>query len=436
MSSARETWEKRVKVENKNPRSSDGGLGHDELRDRWLERYPGMAWSGGDWYRYRAGYWTKVATEAMEAQAVDVLEGSREEGVKITGHLLNSVTKLCKIATFVAPEKWDANSDALVLKNGTLDIPTRALRDHSPEDYATSQLPYDYDPEAKASMFLGVLGNAIPDVMEFVQEYAGYCLTIDTSYEIALWFKGPRGSGKSTVIEGLVAMLGARHGILGLAEIEASRFALAKIPGKTLLTSTEQPSSYLKSTHIIDALISGETLLIDRKNRDAQELKPIAKVIWAMNDLPRIANTTSGIFRRVRIVEFPELKGEANPLVKEYIKEEGAGILNWALDGLSRLEERGRFDPPRKVRDATANFELSNDVPALFVEEECRVEEGKEVASSLLYSHYNQWCKDNNHKPMSSTRMADEWKRLGFERKITRGRKFWTGVELRGGQEL
>jgi hypothetical protein len=38
-------------------------------------------------------------------------------------------------------------------------------------------------------------------------------------------------------------MLGDKHGVLGLGEIESSRFALSRIPGKTLLVSTEQPSS-------------------------------------------------------------------------------------------------------------------------------------------------------------------------------------------------
>ena len=41
----------------------------------------------------------------------------------------------------------------------------------------------------------------------------------------------PPGSGKSTLIEGYKAMLGGRAGLLGLAEIQRSRFALAETAG-------------------------------------------------------------------------------------------------------------------------------------------------------------------------------------------------------------
>lgn len=153
---------------------------------------------------------------------MDVLEGSREEGVKVTGQLVGSVLRLARATTFVMPDLWDANTDILVLNNGTLEVPTRTLREHRPGDYATGALPYDYDPEATPAVFLEVLREAIPDRASFVQEFGGYCLTQDTSLETALWFVGPRGSGKSTIIEGLVAMLGPRHGVLGLAEIETS----------------------------------------------------------------------------------------------------------------------------------------------------------------------------------------------------------------------
>src|SRR5215207_3133670 len=213
---------------------------------------------------YEAGWWRPVEDLAIEAQIMEVLERGRDEGVKVTRHLLGSVLKLGQLSVYVPREKWDANPDALVFANGTLEIGGCEFREHRPEDYATSALPYEYDPAAECEVFQAVLQKAVPDAVSFLQEFTGYCLTPNTSLETALWFKGPRGSGKSTVIEGLVAMLGDKHG-------------------------------------------------------DAEEVTPTAKIVWAMNEAPRIANTTSGIFRRVKIVEFPALKGERDPAVKEWV---------------------------------------------------------------------------------------------------------------------
>lgn len=417
------------------PSSDGGGLGHDELRDRWIERYPHMGYSGGDWWSYGDGIWQRADHVAVEAQIIDVLEGSREEGVKVTGHLVGSVMRIAKAAVYLPSDIWDANPRILVCENGTLDLESRELRGWSPNDYVTARVPYSYAPEARADVFLAVLNQALPESRDFIQEYAGYCLTTDTSHEMAIWFKGPRGCGKSTIMEGFSAMLGPRSGILGLAEIESSPFALAKIPGKTLLTSTEQPASYLKSTHVIDAVISGEKIMVDRKYRDAEEVSPVAKIIWAMNDLPRIGNTTSGIFRRVRIVDFPALEGERDPDVKEYVKEEGAGVLNWALEGLEGLRKRGRFVLPEKVIAATEAFEYSNDLPTQFVEECCLTGPEHETAAGMFYTRYAEWCRDNGHHPPSSNRVNDDWLRLGFKHVKRSNRKFWKGVTTKGGSE-
>lgn len=424
-----------MKQESKS-KAADGGLGHDELRDRWLELYPDMAWSNEEWWEYggsgASGIWRKVDKEVADAQIVDVLERSRDEGVRVTSHLLSSVRTLAKTAVHVRKETWDADYNILVCRNGTLELNSRTLREHRSEDYATSAVPYDYDPTAKADVFSHVLRGAVPDAVDYLQEFAGYCLTPDTSLETAVWLKGPRGSGKSTVIEGFKAMLGEKHDILGLGEIESSPFALARIPGKTLLTSTEQPAAYLKSTYIIDSLISGEGLMVNVKNKPIELVEPVAKIMWAMNEAPRIASAQSGIFRRVNIIAFPELPDKADPDFKTHVKTEGAGILNWALEGLKRLSERGNFTPPESVKNANREWERSNDLPAQFVEEVCAVGVEFEIASGVLYDNYAEWARGNGHLPASSNRLAEDWKRLGFVKAVRNGRKYWKGVKIRG----
>jgi putative DNA primase/helicase len=124
-------------------------------------------------------------------------------------------------------------------------------------------------------------------------------------------------------------MLGRRHGVLGLAEIERSRFSLAKLEGKTLVTAAEQPAGYVKSHHILNAIISGEPIQIERKHKDPYDIVPRAKIAWAMNELPRISPGAEGLFRRVEVVKFEAVpEEERDPALKEGIKNEGAGVLN------------------------------------------------------------------------------------------------------------
>jgi putative DNA primase/helicase len=408
------------------------------LRDRWIERHPGHVHSRGTWWKYGAGYWTPVDDDVIERQIMHVIEDS--DGAALSSTVLGSVAKLARLETHVPADAWDQDPGLIVLGNGTLEVFNgRKFREHSPEDYATSALPFDYDPEAHAEVFEAVLLDRVAlETTALLQEFAGYCLTRETDLETALWLHGEPGGGKSTIIEGFTTMLGDRHGILGLAAIERSRFALASIPGKTLLTSTEQPAAFVRTTHVVDAIISGEEIDVEGKFKDAYKIKPVAKLLWAMNELPRVPSAVDGLFRRVKVIPVPPLpEGERDPQIKEDIRSEGAGILNWALDGLDRLMERGHFAFPETVLDATQEFKDHSDVTNLFVKERLEFVGGEEVKSSALYRNYKYWCIDNGHTPKSSTALASDWKRLlpGSYKDRTKA-TVWTGIKLRDDRDV
>lgn len=405
-----------------------------ELAARWIMYNRHAAYGLGEFRKYKDGIWPPIDKDLIKKEIKVILERARAEGIRPTSGLLNSVTELTRIEIAIESAKWDAHPDFLPCKNGVLDIPTKTLLPHTPDIYATSRLEYNYDPNATCPAFLQAL-QQIPDAAEFLQEFAGYALTPDVSHETAVWLQGVPGSGKSTILEGLQAMLGVRAGILGLADIERSRFALSQLPGKTLVVSAEQPDNYIGASHILNALISGEPLRIEEKFKEAMIIIPRVKVIWAMNNLPRVNDANNGIMRRVKVIKFPVLdESKRDPDLKERIKLEGAGILNWALQGLERLRARKKFLIPQSVADATREFKERNDLPSIFIEEigakvdlldpHCK------TPSQYLYDQYSDWCKRNNHKPMSSTKMAEEWKRLGFEKVVENGRKFWQGVEI------
>src|SRR5215210_759036 len=405
---------------------------HDELRDRYVDEDENCSYGLGEWRRYKEGIWTAIPELTIKRSICEVIEAAKPEGVKPTNSLLSSVTELTRVKVSIPDDLWDADPDILVCKNGVLRISARELRSHRRVHYATSAVPYNYDPKATPVVWHYCMNNTVHTARAFLQEFAGYALTTNMVHELALWLFGPPGSGKSTFLAGLQAMLGHRAGLLGLAEIERNRFALADLPGKTLVAASEQPSSYLASTNVLNQIISGEPLQVERKYRDPITIVPRCKIAWAMNELPRVADANSGLFRRVKVVKFPALPpDERDPEIKRDIEGEGAGILNWALEGLERLQKRGHFDVPAGVEEATTQFPENNDVPALFVADKCIIDADAREKASELYSEYRQWCEDNGHRPQSSTRLADDWQRLGFKRKRIKGSTYYQGVRVR-----
>ena len=405
-----------------------------ELAARWIAYNQHAAFGLGEWRKYHDGYWQPIDRDVIKSEIKSVLDRARIDGVRPNAGQLASVMELARVDVAIAADKWDANAEYLPCANGVLHIPTKTLYPHTPDIYATSRLDYDYDPTATCPNFLHAL-ETIPDAAEFLQEFAGYALTPDVKHEVAVWMQGPPGSGKSTVLAGLQAMLGARAGLLGLADIERSRFALANLPGKTLVVSTEQPDNYIAASHLLNAIISGEPITVEQKFKEAIQVTPRAKIIWAMNNLPRVNDANNGLMRRVKIIKFPTLEETArDPELKEKIMQEGAGILNWALIGLDRLLLRGGFAIPKSILDATREFQEKNDIPALFLQDvnatidltdpKCREQ------SQALYDRYNEWCRRNNHKPLSNVKVADEWRRLGFEKVKIHGVYYWQGVQI------
>lgn len=407
---------------------------HGILAQRWEVHHRDTAYGLGQWRRYSGGIWKPLDDDVIRKEIKLIVERARGEGIRLTAALLSSVSELARVDLSVPAAKWDAHPDYLPCANGVLHIPDKCLLPHTPDIYATSQLSFDYNPLAQCPNFLLAL-ERIPDASDFLQEFAGYSLTTEVKHETAVWLQGLPGTGKSTVIAGLQAMLGARAGLLGLADIEQSRFALGNLPGKTLVVSTEQPETFIKADYKLNAIISGEPISVEQKYKEAITIIPRAKLIWAMNDLPRVSSANNGIMRRVKVIKFPPLgEDKQDPELKEKIMLEGAGILNWALIGLDRLRLRGKFLVPRAVQIATQEFQERNDIPKLFLDEigakidltdpHCRTQ------SQYLYDRYADWCRTNGHKPMSSTKIAPEWERLGFVKQPINGIKYWVGVEV------
>ena len=81
----------------------------------------------------------------------EILEAAKAEKIRPTKSLLSSVYALAQYDVAQRDTDFDASSEYLVCRNGTLHIPTRTLGPHNPELYITTGVNYDYDPRRKGS---------------------------------------------------------------------------------------------------------------------------------------------------------------------------------------------------------------------------------------------------------------------------------------------
>ena len=107
---------------------------------------------------------------------------------------------------------------------------------------------------------------------------------------------------------------------------------------------------------------------------------------------------TVAFFRRWIIINFPNTFTDENKDPKLFDKlntpEELSGILNWALDGLDRLQKKGDFTKAGTVEEIRARYLASAEPVKSFAENRLEVAEGNKISKDVVYQAYRDYCKE------------------------------------------
>ena len=97
--------------------------------------------------------------------------------------------------------------------------------------------------------------------------------------------------------------------------------------------------------------------------------------------------------------------GNEDHALEPAIKNELPAILNWALDGLARLEEQEAFTRPASADGSKLLVDLASPVKA-FIRDRCIVGPEHEIAADDLWNAWKQWAEDNGHRSNSVQRLG------------------------------
>ncbi len=412
----------------------------DDLGDQLIAEMDGnLAYFRGSWHRYENGWWQRE--QNVKRPIWKVLSDNKWAGIKPRQNRANSVESYLQSQLYVPDEAVDAGHNYINLQNGMVNLATGQLEPHNRELYATWQLDFAHDPDAQCPIWLQCLndwlthpdGKPDEEMICLLQEAFGYSLTTDTSFETGFWLYGPAASGKSTVLKVLQKLLGNGHTSLDLSMLDKNHYQLAELPGKRAITCPEARSNTVVADHIMKTLMSGERMVARQIYGRSFQLEPYAKLWWAMNELPSNRDRSDGLYRRLKILPFPN----AIPLHKrdrkllDKLRSELPGIFNWALEGLKRLRANGAFTEAAQAQQAVEAYRLENDVEKMFVDECCVVDPQASVRSSVLYDAYKLWCEENGYRAKTQKAVASDWARLGFEKKERREGNVYLGLRVK-----
>ncbi len=307
----------------------------------------------------------------------------------------------------ITPPVWldgRKNPDPLELlptPSGNLHVPTGKLLPATPLLFNTNAIDFDYNPNAPDPLewlkFLDMIWSGDVDSIGCLQEFFGYCLIADTSQQKMLLLVGPKRSGKGTIARILARLVGAANVAGPTVSSLAGPFGLQPLLNKTLAIVSDARFTGDAVGIIVERLlcISGEdTLTVDRKFLSSVTLKLLVRFMFLSNELPRMNDASGALAGRFIVLRLTQsFYGKENVQLTNKLLRELPGILKWAIEGLKRLRQRGRFIQPESVKDAIREMEdLSSPVGA-FVRDCCHVEAWHSVPVAEIFEGWQFWSK-------------------------------------------
>jgi putative DNA primase/helicase len=259
-----------------------------------------------------------------------------------------------------------------------------------------------------ATQFEKFLKTVLPDpaVRSRVQEYIGYTLMSDARYQKAQLWLGSGANGKG-VLANIVQKLHGNTAAISLDALDG--FKLSVLIGASLIYVDEIPKARINE-QMLKSLIAGEKVQIDRKYETPLSIHVRGKWLVLGNHLPAITDHSIGFWRRWDIVPFSVTvkENDRDPLLADnIIRHEMPAVLNWALEGLIRLQQRGAFEPslPLAMQNILSDAKReTNSVQAWFEENDIVESDSTHSTKDGVYEHYRDWCSRNGMASMASPR--------------------------------
>lgn len=323
-----------------------------------------------------------------------------------------------------------------------LNLRTGISRKRVNTDYFTREVNVKYNPTAD-SLLLNQTINQIflfdIEKINFLQEILGYSITGDCREGKMLMLIGETRAGKSIIISLLESTLGEYSSFLNKGIIidggkssDAPDPFLAELKGLRVGIINELKQVDMINTSKFKTLATNEKYTFRKLNSNLiEKVKSRHVLMLASNHKPIFPETDESIWERLWIImcnaKFVDNPNEKNEflidrtLKDKLIQDHKEAFFKWLVDGSIRYFQNNQIKIPKSSLEALDEYRCgSQDENELFFSQCVEVTESEKdrIQTSILYSHYKEWCrKQNNKKILSNTAFSETMSRKGFTKK-------------------
>ncbi|MFF0219139.1 DNA primase family protein [Streptomyces vinaceus] len=349
----------------------------------------------------------------------------------------------------------DAEPYALCTPAGVVDLRTGRISTPDPNrdnhSRSTSVAPQAVPALRWESFLRDTFGSDAEgaEMIDFLHLLLGYSITGDVGAQVMPFLYGLGKNGKSVLLDVMMKLLGdyadaAPPGFLMAKPFEGHPTELAELHGRRVIVCSELKPGDRFDEARVKLLTGGDRIKARRMRQDFFSINPTHKLWLLGNHRPEVGTGGFAFWRRIRMIPFERVVPDhckVDNLADSLVRDEGAAILNWLIDGARRyLTGEKDLTGPDRVRVATTAYAETEDHMGRFLTERCRLEIGLRAEQTMLYRAYRTWCLAEGINPVTSRAFAARIREtlgMGSPRQMltSNQRKFYPGIGLHDSSE-
>jgi len=327
--------------------------------------------------------------------------------------------------------------------NGVYNLKTEEFSDFEPKHNFTSKLAVNYNFESQGCPLIDRIFRQLvkPEDLSDLYELAAYCMVPTYANQEVYFLLGAGRNGKSIYSHILTELLGARNvSAVSLHDFQSHRFSGAEIHGKFANISSELRYNDLNNTDQLKRLSGGDRIQAERKFQHPFNFVNFAKLIFVTNELPRTMDKTVAFYRRIRIINFPNVfEGRReDKLLKDKITTDELEGLAFKCVGIlhNMMRRKFTFTNQRSTEDTAEEYEaLSNPIDT-FIQASCEPDADGFIAKVDFKDKLDRWLRSNGQRVRMEKEIRQYMKDKGIDdRKMGLGgsvrKNSWVGIKWR-----
>lgn len=284
--------------------------------------------------------------------------------------------------------------------NGVLNLTSGKFIPYSPRVFVHRDVDYPYEHDAKSfkkiKKFLKeILGNDLNAVKTLLNLI---CLPMDIEWAppFIVVLLGEGDNGKSALIELLTRLYGKeRVSFLSVEEYQ-DKFKTGLLVNKTINLSEENTKKFNSATlKSLKNITSGAVVNVESKFTQAVPIFLKQLVIFALNKLPHLDETTDAVKRRLVVFRMANIpKENQDPFLLEKLTGELSAFFNFLHTRNQRMKKNGRVPIAKEVkRRSILNLFPKSELKMFLLDQcECTSNSDDRVSKKELYSAYKRYC--------------------------------------------